>query len=47
MYGRNILSVIVNHYYGHDINEIITNRVSPVLEELRKELIYVLPPFGV
>lgn len=37
--GRISSSVFVNHYYRPDINEIITKRIRPVLEELRKELL--------
>jgi len=37
--GRISSSVFVNHYYRPDINEIITKRIRPVLEELGKELI--------
>ena len=37
--GRISSSVFVNHYYSPDINEIITKRIRPVLEELRVELI--------
>jgi intergrase/recombinase len=36
--GRISSSVFVNHYYRPDINEIITRRIRPVLDELRKEL---------
>ncbi len=36
--GRISSSVFVNHYYRPDINEIITKRIRPVLDELRKEL---------
>ena len=32
-------SVFVNHYYRPDINEIITKRIRPVLDELGKELV--------
>ncbi len=32
-------SVFVNHYYRLDINEIITMKIRPVLDELRKLLI--------
>ncbi len=38
--GRISSSVFVNHYYRPDINEIITKRIRPVLDELRKELIH-------
>ena len=37
--GRISSSVFVNHYYRPDINEIITKRIRPVLDELMKELI--------
>jgi hypothetical protein len=37
--GRISDSVFVNHYYRPDINEIITKRIRPVLDELMKELI--------
>ncbi len=37
--GRISGSVFVNHYYRPDINEIITKRIRPVLDELMKELI--------
>jgi intergrase/recombinase len=36
--GRISDSVFVNHYYRPDINEIITKRIRPVLDELRREL---------
>ncbi|MDN5846315.1 MAG: hypothetical protein L0H53_08590 [Candidatus Nitrosocosmicus sp.] len=36
--GRISSSVFVNHYYRPDINEIITKRIRPVLDELRKDL---------
>jgi hypothetical protein len=36
--GRISSSVFVNYYYRPDINEIITKRIRPVLDELRKEL---------
>ena len=36
--GRISNSVFVNHYYRPDINEIITKRIRPVLDELMKEL---------
>ena len=36
--GRIGSSVFVNHYYRPDIKEIITKKVKPVLDELRKEL---------
>jgi len=32
-------SVFVNHYYRPDIKEMITKKIKPVLEELRKELV--------
>ena len=37
--GRIGSSVFVNHYYRPDIKEIITMKIKPVLNELRKELI--------
>lgn len=37
--GRINSSVFVNHYYRPDINEIITKRVRPVLDELMEELL--------
>jgi hypothetical protein len=37
--GRISSSVFVNHYYRPDINEIITKRIRPVLDELQKELL--------
>lgn len=37
--GRIGSSVFVNHYYRPDINEIITKRIRPMLDELRAELI--------
>ncbi len=37
--GRISSSVFVNHYYRPDINEIITKRIRPVLDELKGELI--------
>jgi hypothetical protein len=36
--GRISSSVFVNHYYRSEINEIITKRIRPVLDELRKEV---------
>ena len=36
--GRISSSMFVNHYYRSDINEILTKRVRPVLDELRKEV---------
>jgi intergrase/recombinase len=39
LHGRISSSVFVNHYYRPDINEIITRKIKPVLEELRKELL--------
>lgn len=36
--GRTPSSIFVNHYYRPDINEIITIRIRPVLDELMKEL---------
>ena len=38
--GRIGSTVFVNHYYRPDINEITTKRIRPLLNELRKELIY-------
>jgi len=38
--GRISSSVFVNHYYRPDINEIITKRIRPVLDELRNELLH-------
>ena len=32
-------SVFVNHYYRPDIKDIITKKIKPVLDELRKELV--------
>ncbi len=37
--GRISRSVFVNHYYRPDINETITKRIRPVLDELLKELL--------
>jgi len=37
--GRTPSSIFVNHYYRPDINEIITKRIRPVLDELMLELI--------
>ncbi len=37
--GRISDSVFVNHYYRPDINEIITKRIRPVLDELMDILI--------
>jgi intergrase/recombinase len=37
--GRIGSSVFVNHYYRPDIKEIITKKIRPVLNELRKELL--------
>ncbi|HET6590263.1 MAG TPA: integrase [Candidatus Nitrosocosmicus sp.] len=37
--GRISSSVFVNHYYRPDMNEIITKKIRPVLDELRKELL--------
>ncbi len=37
--GRISSSVFVNHYYRPDINEIITKKIRPVLDELMRELI--------
>lgn len=36
--GRISSSVFVNHYYRPDINEIITNKIRPVLESLHNDL---------
>ena len=36
--GRISSSVFVNHYYRPDINEIITKRIRPVLDELKKRV---------
>ncbi|HET6588727.1 MAG TPA: hypothetical protein VFG45_01030 [Candidatus Nitrosocosmicus sp.] len=36
--GRISSSVFVNHYYRPDVNEIITKRIRPVLDELRNEM---------
>jgi hypothetical protein len=38
--GRISSSVFVNHSYRPDINELITNRIRPVLEDLYNELIH-------
>jgi len=38
--GRISSSVFVNHYYRPDINEIITKRIRPVLDELHIDLIH-------
>ena len=37
--GRISNSVFVNHYYRHDINEVITKKIRPVLNELKKDLV--------
>jgi hypothetical protein len=37
--GRISSSVFVNHYYRPDINEVITKRIRPVLDELMREII--------
>ena len=37
--GRISDSVFVNHYYRPDINEIITKKIRPVLDELMQELL--------
>lgn len=37
--GRTPSSIFVNHYYRPDIDQIITERIRPVLESLLKELI--------
>ena len=39
LHGRIGSSGFVNHYYRPDINEIITKRIRPMLDELRAELI--------
>ncbi len=36
--GRISSSVFVNHYYRPDINDIITNKIRPVLDSLLMEL---------
>jgi intergrase/recombinase len=36
--GRISSSVYVSHYYRPDINEIITKKIRPVLDELIKDL---------
>ena len=36
--GRISSSVFVNHYYRPDINEIISKRIRPVLDELTEEI---------
>jgi len=36
--GRICSSVFVNHYYRPDINEIITKRIRPVLDELKRKM---------
>ena len=41
--GRISRSVFVNHYYRPDIDEIITNKIRPVLDNLLKELTQPLP----
>lgn len=38
LHGRISSSVFVNHYYRPDINEIITKRIRPMLEDLKVEL---------
>ena len=38
--GRIPKSLFLRHYYRPDIHEMITKRIRPVLDELRKELIY-------
>jgi hypothetical protein len=35
----NLSSIFVNHYYRPDLNEIITKRMSSVLDELMKDLL--------
>lgn len=37
--GRTPSSIFVNHYYRPDVNEIITNRIRPLLTDLMHELI--------
>jgi intergrase/recombinase len=37
--GRITDTVFLNHYFRSNINEIITKRIRPVLDELMKELI--------
>ena len=37
--GRTSSSVFVNHYYRPDINEIITKRIRPILNEFQRELL--------
>jgi len=36
--GRIPKSIFLRHYYRPDINEIITKRIRPVLDELMREL---------
>ena len=36
--GRISRSVFVNHYYRPNINEIVTNRIRPLLDSLLMEL---------
>jgi intergrase/recombinase len=37
--GRISNSVLVNHYYRPDINELITKRIRPVFNKLQRELL--------
>jgi intergrase/recombinase len=37
--GRISSSVFVNHYYRPNINDIISNKIRPVLDSLLKELL--------
>jgi intergrase/recombinase len=37
--GRIPKSMFLRHYYRPDINEIVTKKIRPVLDELRKELL--------
>ena len=41
LHGRISSSVFVNHYYRPNINDIITNRIRPVLDSFIRELSYV------
>ena len=36
--GRTLSSIFVNHYYRPDINEVITKKIRPVLDDLKEEL---------
>jgi hypothetical protein len=38
LYGRISKAVFANHYHRPGINEIITNRVSPVLDRFQADL---------